>query len=138
MKILLLLLLGCASKSSDPPPLPDFGDEGDQDTDLGGDTADTAGPEPDFCDDAPVLTWNNFGQGFITEACQGCHAGDTPDRYGAPEDVLFDTVAQAWDRADRILARASGDYPSMPPLGGTNADDRLRLEYWLRCADPGS
>ena len=139
MRWVVLLLLGCGDKSSDPPPLPEF-DVTDAATDTGTDldTGDTGEPAPEFCDDAPTLTWNNFGRGFILEACQGCHATDVPDRYGAPEDVVFDTVEVTWAQADRILARATGEYPSMPPLGGTHATDRAKLEYWLRCSEPGN
>ena len=140
MRWWILFMLGCGSSGSDAPPLPKF-DEAADGTDSGGPAGDT-GPlqdtGDDFCDEAPVLNWNNFGQGFLTEACQSCHAESAPDRYGAPEDVVFDTVAQTWDQADRVLARAIGDTPSMPPLGGTHADDRLKLEYWLLCGSPGS
>lgn len=139
MKWLFLVLLGCGGKSSDPPPLPEF-DEADHgsDTATGSDTGDVGSPAPDFCDDAPTLSWNNFGQGFIREACQGCHATGVPNRYGAPESVVFDSVELTWAQADRVLARASGEYPSMPPLGGTHASDRAKLEYWLLCGEPGS
>ena len=139
MRWVFLVLVGCAGKSSDPPPLPEFDDATvTPDTAAQTDTADTAEPAPDFCDDAPLLTWNNFGQGFIREACQGCHATDVPDRYGAPEDVVFDTVEVTWAQADRVLARATGDFPSMPPLGGTHESDRVKLEYWLVCGEPGN
>ncbi len=141
MRLWLLLLLGCGGKDGGgPPALPQFQDTS-SDSDSGMDGTDTAVPEDtgvDFCEDAPVVTWNNFGQGFITEACQGCHASNTPDRYGAPETVVFDTVEVTWQQADRVLARATGDYPTMPPLGGTLQSDVQKLEYWLRCAEPGN
>ena len=93
---------------------------------------------PDLCEEVPLVNYNNFGQGFMTEHCQGCHASTALDRYGAPEDVTFDTVNQVWERADRILARAGGAEPSMPPADGVNADDRTRLEWWLQCAEWGT
>ena len=103
----------------------------------------TATPEPEptpegptpipLCVDAPVLTWNNFGQGFLIENCQTCHASTSPNRYGAPAGVTFDTRDQALQWEDRILARATGEAPSMPPGGGVSEDDRYRLEVWLTC-----
>ncbi|MCB9778971.1 MAG: hypothetical protein H6742_10440 [Alphaproteobacteria bacterium] len=86
-----------------------------------------------FCQDAPVVTWNSFGQGFTTEACQTCHASTTAERNGAPDSVTFDTLDDVRAHSDRILARATGDEPDMPPRGGVSDDDRARLEIWLRC-----
>jgi len=90
------------------------------------------------CADAATVTWNSWGQGFLIEACQGCHASAAEERFGAPEDVSFDTVDQAWDQAERILARAGTDPPTMPPQGGVEPDDRQRLVWWLTCAEPGT
>jgi uncharacterized membrane protein len=99
------------------------------------DTVDTA---PDACAEVPVLRWTNFGEGFITGACQGCHASTATDRFGAPEDVTFDTVEETWFWSSRILARAASEDPTMPPEGGVDADDRQRLTWWLECAPEGS
>ncbi len=100
-----------------------------------GDTAPAAG---EGCGDVPAVDWDNFGQGFLLEACQGCHATTTADRYGAPEDVSFDTVEQAWLHAEEILNVAATDDPSMPPRGGVEDDDRVRLRWWLECGTPGT
>jgi len=141
----LLFVLACGGKSSGgPPPLPMFSDSGlaADSGDGGAQTDDSGGSDSgsgvDFCADAPLVNWVNFGEGFLMEACQGCHASGSPDRYGAPEEIVFDTVAQAWSQADRILARAGGAVPTMPPLGGTTEDQRLKLRYWLECADSGT
>jgi uncharacterized membrane protein len=102
---------------------------------AGGDSvAPTAGP----CDDAAVVTWNNFGEAFILHNCQACHASTTADRYGAPESVTFDTKSEVWAQAASILSVATGDAPSMPPRGGVSDDDRQRLVWWLTCAEPGT
>lgn len=87
----------------------------------------------ELCAGAPVETYDTFGRGFLTFHCQGCHASATPDRLGAPVDVVFDTKDDALRQRDRILARAAGDAPTMPPAGGTTDEDRARLEIWLRC-----
>lgn len=93
---------------------------------------DEAEPDP-FCEDAPVVTWDSFGQDFLRQNCQSCHASTSPERNGAPEDVTFDTEEDAWTWADRILERSTPDPPTMPPRGGLEEDDQRRLEVWLRC-----
>ncbi|MCK6521209.1 hypothetical protein L6R49_07180 [Myxococcota bacterium] len=103
-----------------------------------GDEKDAAVEDTGPCADAPVLTWDNFGAGFITQECQSCHGSDVLNRQGAPEDVHFDSREEVWAQADRILARAGGEEPSMPPFGGVEADDRTRLTLWLTCAEPGT
>ncbi len=98
---------------------------------AGVDSGDTGTPA--WCDDAPVLTWANFGEGFVTESCQSCHASTTLDRRGAPADVVFDDRETTLALGDRVLARATGDRPTMPPQGGVTDDDRERLAIWLTC-----
>lgn len=104
--------------------------------------AGTDGPaetgETGLCADAPVVTYETFGAGFMTENCQSCHASTSPDRQDAPESVVFDTVDQVWTLRERILQLAVPESPSMPPLGGTTADDRAKLEIWLTCAEEGT
>jgi uncharacterized membrane protein len=116
----LLLALACADGGGDSASPSDSGPTGE-------------------CADAPVVTWDNFGAGFLTENCDACHSatvtGDA--RNGAPEKVTFDTKEQAWSWAEDILRMASGDDPQMPPEGGTSADDRARLTWWLECGEKG-
>lgn len=92
----------------------------------------------EFCADAPVVTWDNFGAGFILQECQPCHASTTANRQDAPENVTFDTVDQTWAWADRVLARAASEPATMPPQGGVDEDDRVLLEVWLLCAAEGT
>lgn len=94
--------------------------------------ADDSGGE-DLCAEAPVVTWANFGEGFMLENCQSCHAESAVDRHDAPVGVAFDTPEDIARWAERILARAAGDAPTMPPGGGTVADDREMLRIWLEC-----
>jgi uncharacterized membrane protein len=95
------------------------------------------GEDSGFCSDAPTVTYETFGKGFLTENCQSCHASTSPNRNDAPEDVTFDTVDEVWALSDRILARAAAEPPTMPPMAGTSEDDRLLLRYWLTCGTPG-
>jgi hypothetical protein len=90
--------------------------------------------EDTFCADQPFLTYNNFGKGFLTTHCQGCHASTTENRRNAPEDVTFDTLEQVNVQREDILAETLGEFPTMPPLGGVRQDDRDKLEIWLRCS----
>ena len=93
-----------------------------------------ADDEPtDACTDAPVVSYATFGAGFLDTQCQGCHASTAIDRHGAPDDVIFDTAADAERFGPRILARAGGTAPDMPPAGGASDDDRERLRLWVTC-----
>ncbi|MCK6504362.1 hypothetical protein L6R53_13330 [Myxococcota bacterium] len=98
-----------------------------------GDSGEDSGSTDALCQDAPVVTWEYWGQGFLTESCQSCHASTSADRNGAPASVTFDTEAQVWTHRDAILATATGAEPTMPPRGGPSPDDRDLLEIWLRC-----
>ena len=89
------------------------------------------------CADTMEFNWVNFGQGFITESCNGCHYSETPYRYGAPDHVVFDTSDDVWAQKGIVLAVAAGENPSMPPNGGTTDLDRLKLQIWLTCGEHG-
>jgi uncharacterized membrane protein len=106
---------------------------------LAGDTADAGpappdAPPPVSCDDS-VLRYSNFGEPFVLDWCRGCHSAGVPDgmRQGAPEGVDFDTHEQVATYAPRILARATGAIPSMPPAGGPSDAERAWLAEWLAC-----
>jgi len=119
----------------------DSGGTGDDGTDSGGTgTGDEGGDDTAdaWCEEQPTVVYNNFGKSFMTTYCQGCHASAAVDRYGAPEEVTFDDVDEVWSWQSRILARSTGDDPSMPPSGGVHEDDRYLLLVWLTCADPGT
>ena len=94
---------------------------------------DSQAPDTGLCADAPVLMWANFGEGFLKANCQSCHASTSTNRSGAPEEVSFDTVADAVAHAERIAARATGEAPDMPPQGGVSDTDREKLNIWLSC-----
>lgn len=140
----LLLLLACTPKPSDtgtPAPGDDSGapDTAETaETAETGETEETADTAVDPCEGVPVVTYESFGRGFLTENCNGCHAATAPDRHDAPENVTFDTVDEVWTWANVILSVATGDAPTMPPRGGASEDDRTRLQWWLECAEEGT
>lgn len=112
--------------------------EGGKDKDGPDDTGTPVTEElPEICVDAPVVTYDNFGKGFVTEACQPCHASTTLDRHDAPDNIVFDTEQQVWIWSGTILEVATGEEPTMPPEGGVSDDDRYLLEVWLTCDEPG-
>ena len=89
-----------------------------------------------ICEDAPTVTWSNWAQGMIITHCQGCHASTSPQRYGAPSSVSFDTEDEAIYWADRIWIRTVEE-ETMPPAGGLLYDDIYLLQVWLTCGiDP--
>jgi uncharacterized membrane protein len=99
--------------------------------------ADTPDPGPVACGpEVPSLTWETFGEGFVTTHCQGCHASTTLDRKGAPDTLVFDSAEDVAARVDLIIDAATADPPRMPPAGGPTADDRERLAIWLTCFPP--
>tara|TARA_B100000575_G_scaffold175204_1_gene140451 strand:- start:1767 stop:2168 length:402 start_codon:yes stop_codon:yes gene_type:complete len=127
---LVLLPVGCepfdAGQYAPDPGYPEPFDTGDVE------------PEPAIdCADTVEFNWVNFGKGFFTESCNGCHYSETPFRYGAPEYVVFDTSGDVWAHKGIVLAVAAGETPSMPPNGGTTDLDRLKLQIWLTCGEPG-
>ena len=84
-----------------------------------------------------ALTWETYGEGYLRSWCTGCHhsALDGDDREGAPDGVDFDTKDRTLELAERIVARATGDAPSMPPVGGSTPAEQERLKRWLACED---
>lgn len=91
-------------------------------------------PDPGACgDDVPVITWESFGQGFVTTYCQGCHATSAVDRQGAPEQVVFDEEIDVLTWKGLVLEVAASEAPTMPPGGGPLPEDRDRLAIWLSC-----
>ena len=84
--------------------------------------------EPGPRDSIPPVNYTNFGEGFLTESCQGCHASTAVDRFGAPESIFFDTVEDAWTWKSVIIATViNGAEPPMPPAGGIDEDDLEKI-----------
>lgn len=130
----MIFLLGCAFIGAIGGSPGGLGSGSDTDDTSGGDSTDTQdSDEVGLCADAPVVTWANWGHGFMIEACQGCHASTATDRYGAPDSVAFDTIEEVYQWRERILYRAVGEDPTMPPGGGTTEDDVYFLQVWLSC-----
>ncbi|MCA9516919.1 MAG: hypothetical protein KC635_18380 [Myxococcales bacterium] len=99
----------------------------------GGGGAGVATERAAWCAEAPVLSWDNFGHGFLLENCQPCHASTAADRHDAPTTVAFDSIERVRILKAKMLRMATGDAPEMPPAGGVSEEDRALLEVWLEC-----
>ncbi len=89
------------------------------------------------CPNGSLLTYENFGEAFLTKYCTHCHARDLSGdlRFGAPEEVNLDKPEDVSTWRVLILSTAGvGDKSSMPP-GARNipSADRSRLAEWLNC-----
>lgn len=100
-------------------------------------------PTEAACPPSSTLTWDSFGQDFMTRYCTRCHASDLTgaDRHGAPSFHDFDTVSGV--RAVRVhIDETSASGPaatntSMPPDGDRpTVAERALLGEWLACRAP--
>lgn len=82
-----------------------------------------------------TLTYQNFAAPFVITWCRGCHGKDQPVtmRQDAPVGVNFDTAEDVRAGQARILARATGEAPTMPPAGGPSEEERALLAEWISC-----
>jgi len=81
-------------------------------------------------------TWAGFASGFFAGRCAACHSEDTPNRFGAPEGIDFDSEAHVEARLEDIQ-RAVLDNETMPPGGGLLDSEKDRLEQYLACLREG-
>ncbi len=96
---------------------------------------DTAAVTTPYVEGQPPPTWTNFAGAFFVTRCGACHAADAPDRFGAPEAMVFDTRDDV--RAREGAVRASTlDARTMPLGGGVPEDDLTRLDAWLNAGMP--
>lgn len=106
--------------------------EGAQDTDPDRDAPPGLIDTDDRC---ALTTWRTVGGPFLATWCGPCHGTAVlpADRQGAPEGVVLDTEDDAHRWADRIVVRALGDAPTMPPVGAPDADTRAQMAAYLAC-----
>lgn len=103
--------------------------------------------------DPMTLTWDSFGQAFMTDFCNDCHTASLPhaERNGAPLYHDYDTLMGVLDTADHV-DQFTGSGPGatntiMPPPrcpstpGGPldrdcpqpSEQQRQDLSVWLAC-----
>ncbi len=116
------------------PAAHDEGGEGCAETEFGPPTEAT-------CPEGSTLTWESFGQDFMTTYCTECHASTLmgADRQGAPLYHDFDTLDGVLPVLDHIdWKAASGPAATnelMPPAGNPTPtlEERQQLGEWLAC-----
>jgi uncharacterized membrane protein len=80
------------------------------------------------------LTYDNFGQNFVGQWCNHCHANSSS---GAPGSYKFDSRVDIQKHAARIFVRAAGPNTTMPPGPDDPPElDRDQLAEWLACGAP--
>lgn len=87
---------------------------------------------PAGCEEAPSVSWQNWGHGFFLTYCGACHSATSPSRDGAPEDVNFDTKLEVEAQKERIRTRVLEEQ-TMPLGGGVYEEDLQLLEVMLTC-----
>ena len=90
------------------------------------------------CPTDSFVTYENFGQPFMTTWCTPCHSSqlDQADaRQDAPLGVDFDSYEAVLSHAEAIQLFVV-DTDAMPPAGGPSDDDLGLLAEWLACGLP--
>lgn len=83
------------------------------------------------------LTYESFGQQFMSDHCQTCHGMPSKDRKGAPSAYDFGAHDDVKRFRERIFLRAAADNTTMPPgPDDPPKDEREKLAEWLSCGAP--
>ena len=83
------------------------------------------------------LTYESFGQKFMSDNCQTCHGMPSKDRQGAPSAYDFGSRDDVLRFRERIFLRAAADNTTMPPgPDDPSKQDREKLAEWLSCGAP--
>ncbi|MSP55356.1 MAG: hypothetical protein EXR69_07115 [Myxococcales bacterium] len=105
---ILITVLGCAGEPADTGPACEV---------------DAGGGHP---------TWSNFGEAFFITYCDACHAAESPNRFGAPDEMTFDTEDEVRSQTPSIRYTVI-DAESMPLGGGLPPEDLTQLDNYLNC-----
>ena len=84
-------------------------------------------------EDCAGLYYENFGENFLRENCQGCHASTAQDREGAPVGISFDSRADVLTHLPAIISEMQEG--TMPPAGGVPEEEHAAFELWLSCVE---
>ena len=98
-------------------------------------------PTEAVCPEGSTLTWETFGQQFMTTYCTECHAStlEGAERQGAPLYHDFDTLEGVLPVLDHVDEKAASGPAAtnelMPPPGNPTPTlaEREQLGEWLAC-----
>ena len=91
------------------------------------------------CPQGTLLSYENFGSGFIDQYCLACHSKSKTEgfRGAAPHGTDFDTITEVQIFRTRILERTKAEAPNpMPPNRELPQIQRIVLHEWLNCGAP--
>jgi uncharacterized membrane protein len=103
---------------------------------IGGVLAACTGHDESATCTQPDLTYDTFGEPFMTNWCRSCHSNELTAsmRQNAPIDVNFDTLDEV--RAQALAISTSVSQATMPPEGGPSDGERAMLVQWIACGAP--
>jgi uncharacterized membrane protein len=126
----LTLVLGLVACGINDDPVDPTASAEVSDTAASSSEQEDTGADP--CDTAPEVSWSGWAQGFFRGYCTSCHSVDTPDRWGAPEGLDFDSEEDVAGRKQQIQS-AVLDSDRMPVGGGVIEADLELLQIFLSC-----
>lgn len=95
------------------------------------------------CKEGSTLTWESFGQKFMTDYCTRCHASSLTGvaRNGAPSDHNLETVLLVRQEIDHVYEEAAAGPDGVNtamPIGAPKPTEaeRQMLGEWLACGAP--
>lgn len=121
----------------------DDDDGGDHDHDGGEHDKPVGKPSGAECPGGSTLTYESFGQQFMSDYCVRCHSSSVmgADRKGAPAGHDFDSLAGIQLVSDHVDQKAAAGPSSintaMPPSDPRpSMEEREQLGEWLACGAP--
>ena len=90
------------------------------------------------CPSGTLLTYENFGQGFMENYCTSCHSRElsVTERGGAPENANFEQKDDIAVWRFPIYSTMFSKVPTMPPQTEVPAYKLQLMNEWLRCGAP--
>ena len=84
------------------------------------------------CLEAEQVEWNYWAKGFFDTYCRSCHSSATLNRFGAPEQINFDSETEVLSQADEIYSSVVLRQ-TMPKGGGLEHRHLESLTLYLQC-----
>ena len=84
--------------------------------------------------DGAYPTWGTFGESFFLSYCRSCHSAETPQRFGAPDAINFDSEEEVMSQLAAVRRTVLTDQ-SMPKGGGVPEAERAELARYLDCLE---